>query len=217
MALKVEIDEIPAITYTTWNQKDCKTKQIQRTQASRLMKLFIRDFLDKEKTLYSNNKTFLMRGVTFSRILLQGTVVSVDIRDRLGSERKTWVRIDDGTGCLDCMAKERPELTALQKEIKGLQEEAVHQCASQTKSAVLKASLMMIQSAKNNVNQVVQDRDFKVGDEVQILGNLSEFKEKRYCFIVSAVKIPKEDIDCDFMSSYVEEIFDFYSKFCVER
>lgn len=191
--------EIPEITYPTWTEKELETKLTERAQERRLMKLFIRDLINPKKVLCVKPKTFSLNGHNFHRILLQGTVVGVE--RRLDSAScKTWLQVHDGTASLDCMATPNEWLDELRIKIGDLEEEL-------PRSVVAKAALMITQSARKNVESVVRYNDFELGDEVRLIGDLSEYKDRRYCFIVTAVKLETADSHAD----YLEGILKLYT------
>lgn len=188
-------EEIPEISFPTWTNKELETKLTERAQERRLMKLFIRDLINPQKVLCVKPKTFSLNGHNFRNILLQGTVVGVE--QKLDSVYKTWLRVHDGTASLDCMVKPNESLDELLIKIRDLEEILPG-------SLVAKAALMITQSARKNVESVVRYNDFELGDEVRLIGELSEYKDRRYCFIVTAIKLESADFHTDYLEGIVK-------------
>ncbi|KAF5297662.1 hypothetical protein FQA39_LY11993 [Lamprigera yunnana] len=182
-------DEIPAETVVFVNDKERQLMQLKRHQQKRVLKIFIIHMLDTTKVKLSTEREnyYCMGDIVFKRIQIRGVITGINVVSN-NKEMRIY-SVDDGTGSIDCFLMNDETLEELRIKTIELTENDVTLLQHQPNNNLCRAALMMLQNTKEKFKMFLPFAEFSLGNTVEVIGKLTDYKEKRNCFVQSMRKV----------------------------
>ncbi|KAF5282711.1 hypothetical protein FQR65_LT02708 [Abscondita terminalis] len=198
-------EEIPAETVVSLTEKQLEIIEMKKCQEQRILKMFIGHLLDPIKVKLSNEREnyYNVGRMIFRKIHIRGIITGINV---IYKKTETYIfSVDDGTATLDCFLIRNDELEDLRIRVQTAVDENMLLVKDKRDNMDYRAALMMLRSSKEKLKKFMSHTDFNLGDTVEVIGKLQDYKKRRSCFVKQICKVnPIYNVD------YYEELDNMY-------